>query len=405
MIRKLFVAGIFGLAVFGSAFLAGQEAFTAVGDGAALTFYCNPKEGDDYNNQIPEPCKRSMENTDSYSTWFYTGEVGARVSSSFRHDANGNQFHGDHAPPTFSTESNGWTFTGWYTNDDCSGDVVTGDSIVKTINNNKYYACWQKTERVEKVKITFDANGGTVEGQPSVTKEISKGAKILGQVPDPVRNGYVFWGWSRFQDVFKQAGMMSDEGKRACIEEKKCAININTTADGDETFYAQWESANTICNVAVNPNGGLFYIESPTDDGFRPYGGTVKNAKMERTFQMHCDDSIETALAGKQIVGVVNFDGIDEDDELKLFEKIGEVTATFTGWYEDPAAEVELSAITDGMTVYAGWQFDDSETDLEECINSVGSLGYFVCKATRLVLDLFDGLIGNITKSMEWRLW
>lgn len=80
-----------------------------------------------------------------------------------------------------------------------------------------------------KYDLTFDANGGTINGQASVTYQIENGqtyAAAVGSdaVPTPVRDGYTFKGWYNAKYNFTLASMTE-------------VFSITE----DATFVAQWE--------------------------------------------------------------------------------------------------------------------------------------------------------------------
>ena len=84
-------------------------------------------------------------------------------------------------------ERTGYTFGGWYTSSDFSGNPVTGISDTET-GNKEYWAKWNPVSYM----ITYDLDGGTSNGNPeSYTVE---GDAIT--LNNPTRAGYTFTGWS-----------------------------------------------------------------------------------------------------------------------------------------------------------------------------------------------------------------
>ena len=88
--------------------------------------------------------------------------------------------------PTDVTRT-GYTFKGWYDNENLTGSPVTAIGGAET-GNKEYWAKWE----INQYTITFDTNGGS-EIAP-ITQDY--GTKIT--VPaDPTRKGYTFKGWDK----------------------------------------------------------------------------------------------------------------------------------------------------------------------------------------------------------------
>ena len=119
--------------------------------------------------------------------------------------------------PTDVTRT-GYTFKGWYDNENLTGSPVTAIGGAET-GNKEYWAKWE----INQYTITFDTNGGS-EIAP-ITQDY--GTEIT--VPaDPTRKGYTFKGWDKE------------------IPETMPAENI--------TVKAQWETNQY--TIAFDTNGG-----------------------------------------------------------------------------------------------------------------------------------------------------
>jgi len=112
----------------------------------------------------------------------------------------------------------GYTFAGWYENEDFSGDVV--EKIVKGTTGNKvFYAKWEEEIELVEYTWTLDTQGADPVDPIKFTVEDSK---IV--LPILERTGYNFKGW-----YTKETGgtMISD------FEPAKNPVNM--------TLYARWE--------------------------------------------------------------------------------------------------------------------------------------------------------------------
>ena len=107
----------------------------------------------------------------------------------------------------------GYTFGGWI---DRAGNIYTAETIYSVVGDEFLIAIWNANEYT----ITLDANGGTVDVE-SIT--VLFGDEI-GQLPVPVREGYVFIGW------------LDAEGNKVLPE------TVYAVA-GDTTLTAQWAAS------------------------------------------------------------------------------------------------------------------------------------------------------------------
>ncbi|MBD5503301.1 MAG: hypothetical protein HDR09_06015 [Lachnospiraceae bacterium] len=120
----------------------------------------------------------------------------------------------------------GWVFDGWYTQPS-GGTEITSSTIVNLTGPQTLYAHWMAV-----YTVTFDANGGKT---PTSQKQVVDTHKY-GELPEPERAGWIFYGW------YTQA----DGGMQ---------IMADTTAylSGPQTLYAHWLRSYT---VTFNALGG-----------------------------------------------------------------------------------------------------------------------------------------------------
>ena len=116
--------------------------------------------------------------------------------------------------PTDVTRT-GYTFKGWYDNENLTGNPVTAISSTET-GNKEYWAKWE----INQYTITYDLAGGTAEGNPN-TYTIETGAFTL---KNPTKSGYTFTGWS---------GTGLDG-------ENNMTVTIHTGSTGNRTYTAHW---------------------------------------------------------------------------------------------------------------------------------------------------------------------
>jgi len=81
----------------------------------------------------------------------------------------------------------GYTYMGWNTSPDGTGTSYTDRQTITIFNNMELYAQWQGGTYT----LTFNANGGTV----SPTSKLVVFGSPIGELPTPVREGYMFDSW------------------------------------------------------------------------------------------------------------------------------------------------------------------------------------------------------------------
>ena len=191
-------------------------------------------------------------------------------------------------------ERYGYTFIGWYTEKE-GGEKVTSDTIVTIPYDHTLYAHWSSgSSTVKSVKVTLNANGGTLPSgsSSSFTKETGD---EYGELPTPVYAGRSFLGW--YTD--------KTDGDRVT---RLTTVEITS----NHTLYARWE-LNDIA-VAYDAAGGVFASNA---------GGTITSDG--RVYIKHITDKYGT---------------------LPTVTRTG---YTFAGWYYTDASsgkETKLAAAT-----------------------------------------------------------
>ena len=117
---------------------------------------------------------------------------------------------------TYNPIREGYTFTGWYKEAECTNKVSEGEYIPTA--NITLYAKWT----VNSYTATFNSNGGTTANPSTITKQY--GAQ-LGTLPTTSRAGYTFTGW--FTEVVGGT-----------------QVTEITQVTGHTTYYAHWTANN-----------------------------------------------------------------------------------------------------------------------------------------------------------------
>lgn len=128
----------------------------------------------------------------------------------------------------------GYTFAGWYENQEFSGDPVT-DVPTDSTENLNFYAKWTANTYT----VIFDANGGSVNPTSAVTV-----AGILTSLPTPTYDGYDFIGWYT----------QKDGGEK---------VTTDTVFAMDSTIYAHWSN---IPVTSLELNKGTLTLQEKDSD-------------------------------------------------------------------------------------------------------------------------------------------
>ncbi len=111
---------------------------------------------------------------------------------------------------------NGYTFAGWWTDDNGTGTQVTEMTTVTKTANHTIYAKWTANTYT----VNYDAEGGTV----SPSSKIVTFGSAYGALTSPTRNGYAFAGW-----------WTGDNGTGA-----KVSSSTIVGIAANHTIYAKW---------------------------------------------------------------------------------------------------------------------------------------------------------------------
>jgi uncharacterized repeat protein (TIGR02543 family) len=203
--------------------------------------------------------------------------------------------------PTDVTRT-GYTFKGWYDNENLTGNPVTAISSTET-GNKEYWAKWE----INQYTITYDLAGGTVEGNPD-TYTVEMDTFTL---KNPTRPGYTFTGWS---------GTGLDG-------ENNMTVTIPKGSTGERRYTAHWRY-----NGGSSGGSSSYPITVPS----KTENGTVtvspKNASAGSTVTITVKPDSGYVL---ETISVTDKNGND----LKLTDK-GNGKYTFTM----PASKVEIKA-------------------------------------------------------------
>ena len=234
--------------------------------------------------------------------------------------------------PTDVTRT-GYTFKGWYDNENLTGSPVTAIGGAET-GNKEYWAKWE----INQYTITFDTNGGS-EIVP-ITQDY--GTEITAPA-DPTRKGYTFKGWDKE------------------IPETMPAENI--------TVKAQWETNQY--TITFDTNGGseiapitqdygteITAPDNPTRKGYTfkgwdkeiPETMPAENITVKAQWEINQYTITFDTNGGSEIAPITQ----DYGTKITAPDKPTRKGYTFKGWDK----EIPETMPADNITVKAQWEIN-----------------------------------------------
>ena len=228
---------------------------------------------------------------------------------------------------------NGYTFKGWYDNENLTGSPVTAIGGAET-GNKEYWAKWE----INQYTITFDTNGGS-EIAP-ITQDY--GTEITAPA-DPTRKGYTFKGWDKE------------------IPETMPADNITVKAQWEINQYTITFDTNGGSEIAPITQDYGTEITAPADPTRKGY--TFKGWDKEIPETMPADNiTVKAQWEINQYT--ITFDTNGGSEIAPITQDYGtEITApadptrkgyTFKGWDK----EIPETMPADNITVKAQWEIN-----------------------------------------------
>ncbi len=211
--------------------------------------------------------------------------------------------------PATNPVKEGMDFAGWFANTAGTGAELTSASSNRLQTETTYYAKWTAA----KVPVTFDANGGYFDNDPSVTTksgEVAYGSEIK-ELAQPKRDGYDFLGWA----TTSTATSTEPLGTMDTLDENgKTFYAVYKLHDYTVTFVVTYtdsgEEYSSVSDTAVNMGEIVTVPAAPAVDGYTFDGWTKGGAAIAAgsTFEMPAGDvTVEGTLS--PITYTATFDG------------------------------------------------------------------------------------------------
>jgi len=189
-----------------------------------------------------------------YAQWRPAGED--RVTVTYKANANDNQadvVDSVNKGSSYTVRANpftrpGYTFTGWNTKANGSGNAVNPGQVFTLNSSNTLFAQW-KVAAADTVTITYKANAG--DNQADVKDVINKGSSYTLRNNPFTRSGYTFTGWN----------LQANGSGNALNPGQVFTVNSNYT------LYAQWKTVVVDLPIEDIPTGVDGRILPPSKTG------------------------------------------------------------------------------------------------------------------------------------------
>ena len=224
--------------------------FVIIGAVSASMIFNNNKETEKENNKEKTP--------KVLNTYIITFDAKGGTVSLTSKEVKENEKYGELPIP----EKEGYTFLGWYLNDNKINDTDT----VKIKSDKTFEAKYKKVNYT----ITYALNGGKNDANNPKLYTIDTKTITLA---DPTRKGYIFLGWSENADSAPQKN-----------------VQIPTGSTGNKNYIANWNKE--VFTITYNLNGGKnnssnpvsfdaetndIVLQEPTRKGYKFTGWTGSN--------------------------------------------------------------------------------------------------------------------------------
>ena len=280
--------------------------------------------------------------------------------------------------PTDPTKE-GYTFKGWNTKADGTGETVTAETVV-TDEMEVYAVFEQNPAPIEEVRVVFD-----VDGVKSEVKVI-KGEAIGSNLPeDPEKEGYTFKGWNTKADGTGEAvtaeTVVTDEMEVYAVFEQNPApieeVRVVIDVDGVKTEVKVIKGETIGSNLPADPEkeGYTFKGWNTKADGT----GETVTAETVVTDEMEVYAVFEQNPAPiEEVKVVIDVDGVKSEVKVIKGEAIGSNLPadptkegyTFKGWNTKADGTGETvtadTVVSDDLAVYAIFGKTETPKDPEK---------------------------------------
>ena len=276
-------------------------------------------------------------------------------------------------------EKDGYTFKGWNTKADGTGETVTAETVV-TDEMEVYAVFEQNPAPIEEVKVVIDVDGVKTE------VKVIKGEAIGSNLPaDPMKDGYTFKGWNTKADgtgeTVTAETVVTDEMEVYAVFEQNPApiekVKVVIDVDGVKTEVKVIKGEAIGSNLPADPTkeGYTFKGWNTKADGT----GEAVTAETVVTDEMEVYAVFEQNPAPiEEVKVVIDVDGVKTEVKVIKGEAIGSNLPAdptkegyaFKGWNTKADGTGETvtadTVVSDDLEVYAIFEKTETPKDPEK---------------------------------------
>ena len=276
-------------------------------------------------------------------------------------------------------EKDGYTFKGWNTKADGTGETVTAETVV-TDEMEVYAVFEQKPAPIEEVRVIFDVDG--VKSEVKVVKGEAIGSKLPAA---PEKEGYTFKGWNTKADGTGEAvtaeTVVADEMEVYAVYEQNQApieeVRVVFDVDGQKSEVKVVKGEVIGSNLPADPmkDGYTFKGWNTKADGT----GETVTAETVVTDEMEVYAVFEqNPVPIEEVKVVIDVDGVKTEVKVIKGETIGSNLPadptkegyTFKGWNTKADGTGETvtadTLVSDDLEVYAIFEKTETPKDPEK---------------------------------------
>ena len=269
-----------------------------------------------------------------------------------------------------------YIFLGWFTDEICESEY---DFETKVSASFKLYAGFEEDVTKQEYKVTFETNGGTLDGEIEVS--VTHGMTVI-KPTDPIKEGYTFEGW------FTDSALNTE-------------FDFSTAITSALVLYAKYEEIviNAKYNIAVSSSASLLYQGNCAADGNEDTYWKAANNDVQ-TLTIDLESVKAVSFVSQEFVDLANWEfeikaSIDGERYVPLLSNNAsgtKFTANVNGYYRYIVLEIAASDV-----VATSKEFYVESSELGNGYNvALGSKGATCCHAGGYEIEkIFDGKFDN----------
>lgn len=262
--------------------------------------------------------------------------------------------------PSIDPSREGYTFEGWYDNEECEGDEFDFSTPI-TAKTFVLYAKW--SVKLQYYTVIFDLNGGDGD---NVSVQIESGSTVEPLKTTPVRSGYVFGGW-----------FLEPEGITPYNFGDAVTTNFTLYAKWTQSFsvifHLNYEGAPAAMIQEVNSGETPTRPDNPTREGYSfagwftdpDFNNPYEFGAVTASIQVYAKWVNNEGAAVYQVEFDLNYSGAPENIIQNVVEgavinqpDVSREGHRFVGWFTDSNFVNEFTLntpVTNNTYLYAKW--------------------------------------------------